>query len=168
MDHLAFAQLLGSYGEFVGAIAVVATLGYLAVQLRQNTQSLRISAELAVSQQLSDFAARMRAQPDMLKLWDAAAIDAASLSPEERGQYRWVIAELFLMYEGQYHLLKRGHISVGAWEAKAAMVVGLLENPIVAEWWSLRMCPISEEFRDYIDSLSPSVEWEYQSISGIQ
>ena len=36
MDHQAFAQLLGNYGEFVGAIAVVATLGYLAVQLRQN------------------------------------------------------------------------------------------------------------------------------------
>ena len=31
MDHQAFAQLLGSYGEFVGAIAVVATLMYLAV-----------------------------------------------------------------------------------------------------------------------------------------
>ena len=26
MDHQAFAQLLGNYGEFVGAIAVVATL----------------------------------------------------------------------------------------------------------------------------------------------
>lgn len=34
MDHQAFAQLLGSYGEFVGAIAVVATLMYLAVQIR--------------------------------------------------------------------------------------------------------------------------------------
>ena len=39
MDHLAFAQLLGSYGEFIGAIEVVATLGCVAVQLRQNTQS---------------------------------------------------------------------------------------------------------------------------------
>ena len=34
MDHQAFAQLLGNYGEFVGAIAVVVTLGYLAVQIR--------------------------------------------------------------------------------------------------------------------------------------
>ena len=34
MDHQAIAQLLGSYGEFVGAIAVVATLMYLAVQIR--------------------------------------------------------------------------------------------------------------------------------------
>jgi hypothetical protein len=40
MDHQAFAQLLGNYGEFVGAIAVVGTLIYLAVQVRQSKESL--------------------------------------------------------------------------------------------------------------------------------
>jgi hypothetical protein len=34
MDHQALAQLLGNYGELVGAIGVVITLGYLAVQIR--------------------------------------------------------------------------------------------------------------------------------------
>ena len=44
MDHQAFAQLLGNYGEFVGAIAVVVTLIYLATQIRQNTNALRMGA----------------------------------------------------------------------------------------------------------------------------
>ena len=44
MDHQAFAQLLGNYGEFIGAIAVVLTLGYLAVQIRQNTQQIQVNA----------------------------------------------------------------------------------------------------------------------------
>jgi len=44
MDHQEFAQLLGNYGEFVGAIAVVATLGYLALQIRQNTMAERRTA----------------------------------------------------------------------------------------------------------------------------
>ena len=39
MDHQAFAQLLGNYGEFIGAIAVVVTLFYLAVQVRQSKQA---------------------------------------------------------------------------------------------------------------------------------
>ena len=43
MDHQAFAQLLGNYGEFVGAIAVVVTLAYLAVQIRQNSHLLERS-----------------------------------------------------------------------------------------------------------------------------
>jgi hypothetical protein len=41
MDHQAFAQLLGNYGEFVGAFAVVATLVYLAIQIK----SARVASE---------------------------------------------------------------------------------------------------------------------------
>ena len=41
MDLQATAQLLGNFGEFFGAIAVVTTLAYLAVQIRQNTNALR-------------------------------------------------------------------------------------------------------------------------------
>ena len=40
MDHLTFAQLLGNYGEFVGAIAVVATLFYLARQVSHSKESV--------------------------------------------------------------------------------------------------------------------------------
>jgi hypothetical protein len=39
MDHQAFAQLLGNYGEFVGAVAVVGTLVYLAIQVRLSRQA---------------------------------------------------------------------------------------------------------------------------------
>ena len=40
MDHQTFAQLLGNYGEFVGAIAVVATLAYLSLRIRQHTKQV--------------------------------------------------------------------------------------------------------------------------------
>ena len=35
MDHQAFAQLLGGYGEFVGSVAILITLVYLSIQVRQ-------------------------------------------------------------------------------------------------------------------------------------
>lgn len=44
MDLTLTAQLLGNFGEFSGAIAVVLTLGYLALQIRQNTRSVRASS----------------------------------------------------------------------------------------------------------------------------
>ena len=51
MDHQAFAQLLGNYGEFLGSIAVFATLVYLAVQVRNTKSELRrsISQERAAA-----------------------------------------------------------------------------------------------------------------------
>ena len=37
-------EALGAIGEIVAAVAVVVTIGYLAVQIRQNTRSVRDSA----------------------------------------------------------------------------------------------------------------------------
>ena len=50
MDHQGFAQLLGNYGEFVGAIAVVATLVYLTVQIRMSNKTQRAQTH----QQIAD------------------------------------------------------------------------------------------------------------------
>jgi hypothetical protein len=45
---------LGNFGEFVGAIAVVVSLIYLAVQIRQNTRSVRAAVYQEVSREASD------------------------------------------------------------------------------------------------------------------
>ncbi len=44
MSGIEISQLLGNYGEFLGSIAVFATLAYLAVQVRQNTKAERRTA----------------------------------------------------------------------------------------------------------------------------
>jgi hypothetical protein len=41
---------LGALGEFIGAIAVVATLAYLAIQVRQNTHAREEAERLALAQ----------------------------------------------------------------------------------------------------------------------
>ncbi len=53
MDHQAFAQLLGNYGEFVGAIAVVITLVYLAVQVKHSRAATEANTKQLESSSLS-------------------------------------------------------------------------------------------------------------------
>jgi len=57
MNVVELSQILGNFGEFVGAIAVVGTLAYLAIQVRHgkeavdaNSRSLAKSHRLAVAQ----------------------------------------------------------------------------------------------------------------------
>lgn len=57
MDFVTTTQVLGNLGEFVGAVAVVVTLFYLAVQVRQskhateaNTRSIEESRQLTLAQ----------------------------------------------------------------------------------------------------------------------
>ena len=51
MTLMETAQLLGNFGEFFGAIAVVATLGYLTLQVRQNTLAMQSTAEVEAARQ---------------------------------------------------------------------------------------------------------------------
>ncbi|MEJ2239541.1 MAG: hypothetical protein P8X82_14690 [Gemmatimonadales bacterium] len=43
MDLMSIAQLLGNVGEFFGSIAVLVTLAYLTIQVRQNSNSINSS-----------------------------------------------------------------------------------------------------------------------------
>ena len=100
---------LGALGEFVGAIAVVVTLAYLAVQIRQNTRAMEESRRLALAQ---TYQVRADALQDMLvqaansehigpilaQLSQAGYPEDISsldrLAPVERGRFRqWQIAQ---------------------------------------------------------------------------
>jgi hypothetical protein len=138
MDHLTFAQLLGNYGEFIGAIAVVATLGYLALQVKHskasvdaNTSALDEARRLALAQtyqaraelrigQLhldaeSEFVAPIL---DKLELQDWVSNDevfATLTSVEQRRVRAWLTASqrLFDNYHYQY---QQGFIDHEYWE----------------------------------------------------
>jgi hypothetical protein len=100
---------LGALGELIGAIAVVITLVYLAVQIRQNTRSMQESRRLALAQTYQMRADALQAMlvhaadsqhigPLITRLTqqgypeDVSALEG--LSPEERGRFRqWQIAQ---------------------------------------------------------------------------
>lgn len=100
---------LGALGELLGSIAVLATLVYLSVQIRQNTRSMEESKKLALAQtyQMRADALQMmlvhaadseHIGPIITKLTSAGYpedIDALEqLSGQERGRFRqWQIAQ---------------------------------------------------------------------------
>jgi hypothetical protein len=115
---------LGALGDFVGAIAVVITLIYLAVQIRQSNQAMRENRRLALAQ---TYQMRADALQDMLvhaadsqyiapilaKLTDHGYPEDVSsldrLSPDDRARFRlWQIAQqthwdnMFYQYQQGY------------------------------------------------------------------
>jgi hypothetical protein len=161
-------QDLGSIGELVAAIATVATLGYLALGIRQNTESVRLSTELELSKLVVDFHARVTGQPELLRIWDAAS-DPSSLTPEDIRRFRWLAAEWFLIYDGQYDFYMKNHISEESWKPKIDACIGLLENPIIADWWEKRQAPLSGDFREYVESIRGLTDrsWDHQVIGSL-
>jgi len=118
MDHQAFAQLLGNYGEFVGAIAVVATLFYLAVQVRHskdaveaNTRLLDANRSLALGQAYQTRSGHVQSiavaqaesshWPQMQLKVEAGGFDA--LTPEEHLRYMQYLRAQALVFDNIHY-----------------------------------------------------------------
>jgi hypothetical protein len=158
-------QDLGSLGELVAAFATIATLAFLAVQIRASTNADRTEAELELPQKLAEWHSRVSAQPDLARIWDAAAEDFQSLGPDEVRRFRWLVAELFLVFEASFYAHQGGLLSEPSWQKKRETMLGLLENPILSNWWASRMCPFSEEFWQEIETHRGSdVSWAHQVV----
>ena len=86
MDHQAVAQLLGNYGEFIGSIAVLATLVYLSIQIKNSTAIAKASIRQARADSgvhLVDMFVNSPYLPDIgLKLRDGEKLTESEM-------YRW-------------------------------------------------------------------------------
>ena len=71
---------IGAIGEIIGAIAVVATLGYLAVQVRQNTRVAKAEISQRMSEQVQNLDAAILTSPDAGDLLDRARDADSELS----------------------------------------------------------------------------------------
>jgi len=107
MDHQAFAQLLGNYGEFVGAIAVVVTLAYLAVQIRQNTKASQANA---VDAAMTGYAQinQVLTDPITASVYRRGNLDPSSLSDDELVQFLAVGRMLVNSWWKIFNLYKQG------------------------------------------------------------
>jgi len=119
MDHQAVAQLLGNYGEFIGAIAVVGTLVYLAVQINQNNTLLKAQVRAIRAQIRIDAFDQAVGNPDLVRArvkqrsseglteFDEQILRVAALAMFTRWQYAFG--------EWQAGLLEETEVPVRAW-----------------------------------------------------
>jgi hypothetical protein len=167
-DHLWDA--IGAIAELIGAIGVILTLVYLAIQIRQNTTSVRTTAGMDTARQVAAWADRMVVYPELGRIYNLAAEDPDSLKPEEVSRFLLYMAELFLIYEGQYQMYKQKQITDDMWLPKRDILLGYLKNPLVEPWWVNRVSSFSESFFGYIETLrreSGKVSFAHQSLAGL-
>lgn len=155
-------EALGNLGDFVGGIAVVATLIYLAVQVRQNTiqlrksiESARIEARDATLESFSRFRSQIIGNPDVAALYYRGGQDPESLTPEERLRFGMLLQELFSTMQGAVERnAAAGH------PPRGEVMGSILEHPGVMAWWSAQKKQFRPEFVSFVETHVASGEGE--------
>ena len=154
MDHQAFAQLLGNYGEFVGAIAVVVTLAYLAIQIRQNTIATRYQTTQNLVAANSDGNYLMATEGELAEIVTKGIYDRDQLSEVELFRFNTFFFGYYNHFDFAYHQFKAGQMEALMWRKMEYEIPLFLSGlPGMRHWWEADMQRFSDEFVKYIDQL---------------
>jgi hypothetical protein len=143
-------QDLGSIGELIAALATLGTLIYLALQIRQNTSALESGSESDAALEFAAWHGRIAADPGLNSVFERVTSGASDLSQEEISRFRWLIGELFFIYEAQYRRYLRGLLTEEIWQRQVDVVIGFIEVDVITDFW--RIYPIAPDFLQYLES----------------
>jgi hypothetical protein len=143
---------LGNLGEIIGAGAVVLSLIYLAVQVRQSTQSQRTENYARALDRLAAFQSLLSQDGHLSRVFAKGAADTSTLTPQERIQFTWSAYEAFGAFEFMFHASRTGSIPDEVWQRWSLTVAWWLSFPGVRHWWSARPVPFTSGFSAWVDA----------------
>ena len=145
MTVMETVQVLGNLGEFVGAIAVVLTLVYLANQVRyskealsENTNSVRAAAAAATQESLATLNELLASDSDLAKLY-SRMVDQGSLdgfAGDERLRFIGLMRANAQRFESMFFRFEAGLLHERIWNVRRTWFAGWLQTPGVAQWWA--------------------------------
>lgn len=146
---------IGAIGDFIGGIAVVASLIYLAIQVRH---SARVTAQNTKEQQAAnrevvlDAFFRWRAlaaDGELSRIYLKGCEDLSSLDGEERFRFGLLIEEFLLVNERLFARAREGTSEIPSFIAVEA-AARLLERPGARQWWDRNAGLFSPRFRNAV------------------
>ena len=90
---------LGAFAEVVGAVGVIASLVYVSIQLKQNTQSIRDSTVHEVVRDYALGVQSLNADPELITIFYKGLKDLDSLTELERQRFETSLSSSLRLYE---------------------------------------------------------------------
>ena len=147
---------LGSLGEFLGAIAVVFSLIYLALQVRQNTNAMRASTYLGLTDGWQNFL--MGLEERDFELMSKAIQEPSSVTETELLRIYYRVRVTLRRYENDYFQYRSGNFDPAAWEGYwRSIQQDTLANPLIVAMWKLQRTHFDENFSRVMDQAVPEV-----------
>ncbi len=144
---------IGAIGELVGALAVILTLGYLAIQVRQNTLSMRVAAKQEVTRQFGDYSDMLLNNPDLLELFDRLLVNSElPKSDLEAAQLRTLILKATWYFSSMHYQFMTQSLSAEEWHQSKYLIALYCSWDSYRTWWRENSFAYPQSFVTFIES----------------
>jgi hypothetical protein len=162
-------EAIGAIGEIVGGAAVIGTLIYLSLQIRQTN---KVNAS-AVRQSFYDFTARQMLHgtdsSEFHAMLDRACMSEAELLPGERFQLLRFFQAVFVGYQCAYFQYRQGALGEEDWKIFRTLLRSfwLLRGKELARMWEQFKVGgiLDEEFTEEVERLRDEAQPHMQAMA---
>lgn len=144
---------IGAIGEVVGGLGVIFTLGYLAIQIRQNTRSLKSAAYQSAIASMSEITGSTYENEDTARVM-LHGCRGEDLTDVEEFRFGQLLTRLFRNFENFYYQHESGAMEDHLWYGMRNSMVGFYHMPAVRAWWKIRRKSYSIDFAKFLESQS--------------
>ena len=152
MTLMETAQLLGNFGEFFAAIAVVATLFYLAIQVRQSNQLAKRSEMNTGHDQTSRLRLAMAVDRDLAELIARGNTEPASLDAVDKSRFDAFVLTFVRLSFQAWDRARAGLLDKREWKIMRDYTGEVLSSPGGSVWWPENRNGFIDEYQIEIET----------------
>ena len=110
--------------EIFGVFAIVISLVYLALQVRQNTRTTRLETMQVISTEFNNFYDVLASNRELADIWHRGTSDFHSLDTTEQLRFTLAVTRAMRTFHEQYFQWREGVMDAEFWQSWAVLPVG--------------------------------------------
>lgn len=148
-------EQLGNLGELIGAAAVVVSLLYLAVQIRQGRRVSQFEAHRNVSDSIASIMGEIAANPDLYRLWKVMTETPDEATHDDRERFGMLLHRFFIVFSDAHRFADTDpHLAM----RYKSFIRRLVAMQAVRGWWSRQSDLYNEPFKSLVDRFAAAAE----------
>jgi hypothetical protein len=142
---------LANVGQVIGAVAVVISLIYVALQIRQNTNAVRVATSQSVHEHFANWYNSLACDASLSKIVIDGLRDYGSLSETDKVRFVAIFMAFLSYSQNAFIKWKQGLLAPALWMAWEQIIMNFTGAPGGKAFWKERAYLFGEEFRRYVE-----------------
>jgi hypothetical protein len=154
-NKMYLAQFTLSISDVTGiiqTIAVVISLIYLAIQVKDSTKATKGATYQSIISAFAEIESRISQDEKVARIYRLGQKNFEKLNEDETTQFNLIIGSFFNFYENLYYQYRNKLLEEELWASWCRTMRKNLEEKGVGTWWNLKRHLFSKSFREYVES----------------
>jgi hypothetical protein len=143
--------------EIIAATAVIASLIYVGIQIKQNTQATQIAAAQSFAEIDNGFVGLINASNELPDVLHRGAQGLSELQGGDLIRFMAFHDQVLIAMQAAFQQWRTKTLDERLWGTFRHAFVDLLSQPGQREWWQIRRHWFDDDFQEYVDRSVESI-----------